>query len=365
MLNTIFIIGAFQSFFFAAILLAKKQNPLPNRFMGLWLGVLGLAFIEYWITNSGFYLNFPFLAGIFSGAPLVYGPLFFLYVFHLLNPQKQWNWKQMWHLLPVFLYYLTGLLTFFAEGREEKLAIMENIQRGEPLTIIFVWGIIKAFHGFFYTAYIVHYLRQFELQALNRFSNPDHLRIKWLRILAYCLTAIYAFAILNNGLVFFFEINIEVILGICSAALILGGSYFAIKQQALFKPEEWKVNPVDQADHASPVHELKASVSEYMQREKPYLNPNFTLQQFSEGLDIPAKQLSGILNQGFGVNFFTFVNQYRVEEVIERMNDPKNDHLTLLGIAYDCGFNSKTTFNTVFRKLVGMTPSQFKKSLIR
>ena len=363
MLNTIFIIGAFQSFFFAFILLAKKQNPLPNRFMGLWLLVLCLSFVEYWITNTGFYLQYPYLAGIISGAPLVYGPFFFLYVYYLLNPQRKWDWKQWWHFLPVILYYLTGLASFFSVGAEEKIAIMEQIRQGEPPMVIFVWGIIKGIHGFLYMAYVVRYLGNFEQQAFNRFSNPDHLRIKWLKILAYCLLAIYGLAILNNALVLFWGINVEFILGLCAAILILGGSYFAIKQQTLFKTEEWKVRASDSSEIGLPTQELKLRVSEYMDQEKPYLNPDFNMQQFAAGIEIPTKQLSAILNQGFGVNFFTFVNQYRVEEVISRMKDPKNDHLTLLGIAYDCGFNSKTTFNTVFRKLTGQTPSKFKKSL--
>ena len=331
--------------------------------MGLWLIVLGLAFIEYGINVSGLYLQYPHLAGLFSGAPLVYGPFFFLYVFYLLNPEKKWEWIQLWHFLPVCLYYLTGIATFFAVSGDEKLSIMENIQKGEPPAVIFIWGIIKAFHGFLYMAYMVWYLRQFEKQALNRFSNPDSIRIKWLKTLSYCLMAIYGLAILNNVLVFFFELNIEFILGICSMLLILVGSYFAIKQQTLFKPEEWKIKAANQADIEVSVRDLKGQIREYMDQEKPFLNPDFSLGQFSDELGIPAKQLSSILNQGFGVNFFTFVNQYRVEEVISKMKNPENDHLTLLGIAYDCGFNSKTTFNTVFRKMVGETPSKFKKSL--
>ena len=97
--------------------------------------------------------------------------------------------------------------------------------------------------------------------------------------------------------------------------------------------------------------------------QKPYLDPNLTLNALAQNLGIPAHHLSQIINQFEGQNFNDFVNKYRVEEFIDRASQVS--YLSFLGIALDSGFNSKSTFNTVFKKHKGQTPSQYMTSLLR
>jgi YesN/AraC family two-component response regulator len=98
-----------------------------------------------------------------------------------------------------------------------------------------------------------------------------------------------------------------------------------------------------------------------MEQEKPYINSDLTLTQLAEMLSISPHNLSEILNTQINQNFFDFVNQYRVEEVKKALTDPGNQHLTVLAIGFDAGFNSKTSFNTIFKKYTNMTPSEFRK----
>ncbi len=364
MLATIFIIGAFQSFFFAVVLLSKRQNHLANRYMGLWLAALGLSFVESWVTASGVYREYPHLSGVFSGVPLLHGPFFWLYTYHLLNPQRAWRPRQLVHFLPASVYYLTGLGSFFFLTGEEKVALMDALVRGSVPPVLFVWGILKTLHGLGYMAWILHYIRGYEGRVLDRFSNPEKLRVKWLKALGMALLGIYLFALLNIFVVQLLQVNLEFILGLLSAVLILAGGYLAMRQGALFRPDEWPRLEADRdANRAAFSGKTKEKIRALMERERLYLDPDLTLQQLADRLDISPKELSKTLNQGFGVNFFTFVNRYRVEEVIRQMKDPANDHLSLLGIAFQSGFNSKTTFNTVFKKVLGKTPSQFKAEL--
>ena len=101
-----------------------------------------------------------------------------------------------------------------------------------------------------------------------------------------------------------------------------------------------------------------------MSTSKPFLDSELTLPQLAKELNISSHSLSQILNDRLGYNFFDFINQYRVEEVKARLDDPKFENLTLLGIALDSGFNSKSAFNRVFKSFTGLTPSQYKSSSI-
>jgi AraC-like DNA-binding protein len=101
----------------------------------------------------------------------------------------------------------------------------------------------------------------------------------------------------------------------------------------------------------------------YVTEEKPYLNPELSLKLLADLIDIHPNQLSWLLNESIGKNFNDFINHYRVEAFKSLSNDPKNSHITLMGLAYDSGFNSKTVFNTYFKKETGLTPKQFLKTI--
>jgi AraC-like DNA-binding protein len=99
----------------------------------------------------------------------------------------------------------------------------------------------------------------------------------------------------------------------------------------------------------------------HMETEKPYVDGELTLPKLAERLSIPAPHLSQIINERLQQNFFDFVNTYRVEEAKRRLLDPAKQHYSVLAIAEEVGFNSKSSFNAVFKKHVQMTPSEFRK----
>jgi len=108
-----------------------------------------------------------------------------------------------------------------------------------------------------------------------------------------------------------------------------------------------------------------AQLTQLMSTDKPYLNPNLTLRDLAEMLGIPPNQLSQLLNEGFDQNFAEFVNSYRLEMFKSKVADPNQRHLTILVLAYESGFNSKTVFNTFFNKMMGQTPKAYWKSVVQ
>ena len=104
-----------------------------------------------------------------------------------------------------------------------------------------------------------------------------------------------------------------------------------------------------------------ARLLKHLEQQQPYLNPDLSLRTLAEQIGIHPNQLSWVLNESIGKNFNEFVNQYRVEAFKKLAKDPTKANITLIGLAFECGFNSKTVFNTYFKKETGMTPKEFLK----
>ncbi len=111
------------------------------------------------------------------------------------------------------------------------------------------------------------------------------------------------------------------------------------------------------------INKYKADLISSMEKDKLYLNAKLSIQDVAEKLNIPRQYISEVLNEHMHTNFQDFINQYRVEEFINRLKNDQNNHFTLLAIATEVGFNSKSSFNAVFLKFKGLTPTQFKKNL--
>jgi AraC-like DNA-binding protein len=100
---------------------------------------------------------------------------------------------------------------------------------------------------------------------------------------------------------------------------------------------------------------------EYVKENKPYLNPELTLDQLASQLSLRPRVLSKVINEELGQNFYDFINRNRIEEASLLLNNPKDRKITVLEVLYEVGFNSKSSFNTLFKKYTGLTPSEFKK----
>lgn len=150
-------------------------------------------------------------------------------------------------------------------------------------------------------------------------------------------------------------------------------SYFGIKQTYLFnthislaeeenndesEPQKEKYKNSNLSEEIKT--EYIQQILDFMNSERPHLNPELTIQDLSKQMNITRHHLTEILNNDLGKNFFNFVNEYRVEEVKKRLLNPKFEHLTIVAIAFDSGFNSKSTFNSIFKQQTGQTPSKWR-----
>jgi AraC-like DNA-binding protein len=227
-----------------------------------------------------------------------------------------------------------------------------------------------------YAIWGIALINRYQQLLKTYFSKTDTIDLKWLKFVQVsaliCYAAISGLYIISSALGVLSYNAIQVIGYALASGLILVLGFFGLKQGNIFVSVPEKFDMQKALDFPEPMDALKSDeenfvhqLLSYTKNEKPYQNPDLTLAGLSDELKVSPEYLSGILNGRLGLNFFDFVNRYRVEDFKDQCKDPKNKNITLIGLAYNSGFNSKATFNRVFKKMVGCTPSEYLRKIAK
>ena len=218
--------------------------------------------------------------------------------------------------------------------------------------------------------------KKHDINIFNNYSSTDEIDLGWLRKLVIVFgivwTALIIITVIHHVFNLFSMVFCTDSLFLTLSVFVILIGYFGLKQKFIFENELEQEQPVLAEEKMKysgstlkddEATEYTEQLAEYMLTEKPYLNPELTLTELASQIDISTHHLSQIINEQFKQNFFEYINQFRVEEVKTRINNPKFENYSLLGIALDSGFNSKSSFNRIFKKFTNQTPSQFKSAL--
>ncbi|WP_228530383.1 helix-turn-helix domain-containing protein [Tamlana sp. I1] len=196
-------------------------------------------------------------------------------------------------------------------------------------------------------------------------SNTSEINLNWIEYIIISLFVLSIFIGVYN--ILFVDADLNLFANIVSFVIIIFVAYNALKQKEIFIIKDNQIT-ADDSDISKrklisdqDLDALKTKLLQLMESQKPYLDPELNLVKLAQQINIPAHQLSYVINSGFNENFFMFVNRYRVEKVKELLLSEEKNHLSIMGIAFEAGFNSKTSFNTTFKKISSQTPSEFKK----
>ncbi|HLS30661.1 MAG TPA: AraC family transcriptional regulator [Flavobacteriaceae bacterium] len=371
----IYFIASFNAFFFLALLLQKKAKQLHDRILIYWLLYLGIATATYALSIDFFPESHLLASGIIA-LFLLHGPFLYLYVSALTLNQKKFKSKRLWHFIPFVGFVLYLLIASNFPSYSEGIRV-DHLTEGvaEPPVLFNFFLIITALSGpiYFYLAYDKFRQNQYSPEFSDKEENLEWLK-KLIPIFGIVWTVLIIIAVIHHVFhLFSMEFCTNGLFLSLSVFIILIG-YFGLKQKEVFinyateepekeVPEEPEIKYAATKMEGEELQKCCNIVGSYMKANKPYLESDLTLPKLAEELDLSTHHLSQVINEMHGKNFFNFINKYRVAEVKRKIQDPEFQNYSLLGIAYESGFNSKSAFNRVFKNVTGMTPSEYRRSL--
>lgn len=369
----IFLIAVFNALLFVVFLLQKKPRFLYDNILIGWLTFLSVFIGTYAFYSHELFTHFRLLSISLVSLFLLHGPFLFFYVRALVSGRQKFPGYDLSHLLPFVLFNLYILVCSFDPPAAERLNI-ERLSNGfNPPILFLLFLVLTALSGTVYFILTLHLFRKFDIRIFNTYSSLAGIDLKWLRLLVIIFgiawTILICITMIHHVFNMFSMIFCTDGLFLSLSAFVILIGYFGLKQKIIFAQGEISVpenGPIPMTKYAGsrltdPEAKLYAEkLLTLMSSSKPYLNPELNLSQLAGNLGISSHFLSQVINEKFGSNFFDFINEYRVEEFKLKLSDSKYSCFSLLGIALECGFNSKSAFNRIFKQKTGLTPSQFK-----
>ncbi len=372
-----YLIGAAQGILFSIGLFARPDNSVSNKLLGTWLLCASTQLVMLFLFEREAYLSFPHIIGITRAFPFLYGPFFYLYTRSLTRGEIHLAGKQYLHFLPFVLFALYLVIFLVNNTGEFKIAFHQGRVEGHLASVVDLANWAFVIHGFVYIYFTLRLLQEHRRTINAYFSNTDKIRLKWLNTLAFwqILTWVILFVIIylaiGEGVQFSFTPNAPVFLSVVIQLCIIG--YFGQRQPVIFNEDSiQEANPIAVKIAAkydrsaltdTEADEIVQRLATVMGKEKLYLDSELTLSQLANHLGISKHNLSEAINARLRLNFYDCVNRYRVEEVKQLISDQEYSHFTLLAIAEEAGFKTKSTFNAMFKKFTGMTPSAYRKHI--
>jgi len=368
----LFGLGAFQSFVFSVLLLAKKENKQADKFLSAFFFMAALYFLITYSYRFSIWREFPDIMIIYTLIFLSYGPLLLFYVKSILG--NRITLKQIIpHLIPIVIVLIIIMPFFFMEYDKKLLCFTEKFII-LPLSIS-IGTFLQYISSPIYFGWILIILKRHRLYVKNTFSYDENINLNWMYILLIGGISIWMIECLNVIALNFTDLEFPVMwntsfyIKLSFLIFIMFMGYYGINQGGIFSKmpsrEQTKYTSKEKAKLVSDDSAINyiEELTNYMRNEKAYLNNELRIQDISISLKIPIHVLSYIINSELNQNFYDFINSYRIKEVKNRLHNPEYNNLTIIAIAIDCGFNSKATFNRLFKQYEGVTPSQFRKNI--
>lgn len=370
-MEEILYIGIAQTLFSGILIAAKKPRMLANQVLSAWLLIICAEMILMLINETLFEL-YPVKI-----LPYIYGPLLLLYAKWMTTENPSFNRRYLWHFTP-FLIFMVAALIYIDEN------VMHGtdgfLVRDRFVSFRIVYGItfFISITAYSTATFVVIKRHKQHLKEFVSYSS-EKITLQWLVGLSITFYTGYVVMFIFGGvdiLVGFMPFDPYEISFISLTLLTFLFGVFGFHQPSIFeelvKQEHRLEIPLLEKDTTKyqrsglkkkDAVDLVNKIRKYMVIEKPYLDRELTIYDLSNQLKISRHILSEVINEHMGMNFYNLVNEYRIKEVKDRMNSDEYRNLTILAIAFDSGFNSKSSFNTIFKEKTGQTPSEYLAAL--
>ncbi|TDO29239.1 AraC family transcriptional regulator [Sediminibacterium goheungense] len=382
------------------LLISKKGKSLADRILLIWLIIIGCQLLLYALSLQTITIhNIHWLLGTSIPFPLLHGPMLYLYTAATTHMLPRRRYLLLFHFLPA----LIGILLFtpvFLLSANEKMAFIAQ-PANEYKTANFIRIVLLQVSGFVYVLWCLFLLRRHTTNIRQEFSYEEKINLNWLRYFIYGLAAVWIIIVCTRNDYYIFQ---TVVLFI----VFLG--YFGIRQVGIFTTARQAHHNMVIENHWQPAIAVEKGIGEdvdtsantnapqiqqeddaterlprkkyansgvtaemameihkrlvyCMGTEKLFTEPDLSLYMLSQKIKVHPNYLSQVINEKEGKTFFEYINALRIEEFKRLVALPESKKFTIISLAYDCGFNSKSSFNKNFRKVTGLSPSDYLQSI--
>jgi AraC-like DNA-binding protein len=369
----ILIAGAAFLLLYLILINLKKVNIAGNRwFAGFVFCLLVLTNITVLVDSKTISEESILTEGVITFIFLI-APVFYLSIQYFIKPNRKWKRRQYFHFGLSFLYLFLFMLAILLEAEttkdvEASQSTMDNAN--------YLMCSILCIQVFFYCAMGYKNIIKHQKNILLHRSSIENINLGWLKKISIAVSIMGFFWVIDilfqlSENYFLFDLFTSLLV----LFIVMYITYYWLQQEEIhpYTAEEKKnINTIIKEANIDNEHkkklisdesleQIKTELLVLMESEKPFLDSDVSLIKLAEKINISAHLLSYVINNGFNQNFFQFINGYRIKEAQKLILDSNKNHLSLLGIGFEVGFNSKTVFNTTFKKVTGKTPSEFKK----
>jgi AraC-like DNA-binding protein len=384
------LVGAFQGFLLAGVLAAHRTNRTANRLLAVLVATFTVYLIQEVYYKTGLVRTYPHFFGFSYPLPWVFGPLVYLYAVAASDRTWRFQARHALHLVPAIAVIVICLPIYMMSG-PDKIALFDRLAVADFPTVLTVLNPSKYISGLSYSAATVLYLRQHRRRIENTYSSTERVNLLWLIWLSAGGAAIWLLATVIDvaGVIPpSLQADSDDVVPVAIAVLVYGIGYMGLRQPEIFRydtpapssPVQLSVSIAEPsgvaAERTEPQPEryersglrdaeanaLKGALLTLMNKERPYRDPDLTLPDLAGRLNTTPHKLSEVLNSEMSQTFYDFINSYRVDDVRRRLAKSESKNLNLLRLAMDAGFASKSTFNQVFKKQTGQTPSTYRRA---
>ncbi len=376
-LNGIAMMAVFVSLLLAFFLLTvKTKNKLANRLFAWFLILTAFDLSGFFIYDYIYnYLNFEIFRWTVC---LLIMPLFYLYVLAVCYTDFRLKLKHLLHTIPFLIINLVLVpRLYLSNGAGKKYFFEHHNQMFE----MYFFQVLIEVQYLFYIISVFIILKKYKEIYLENYTNPSTSTYKWLFQMTVVFFSAHTFVVFKNLLrytncneVFLWA---NVIVGMVAFFVTCWFVLKALNYPELFRGIDSKL-PL--AKDIVPKSEIDTNIDEssnnqdtiittqivllkkYMMDQEPYLDPSLTIQDLANQINIPVRELSVLINLHMNQHFFDFVNEYRIQKAMTILKNQSKHHLTILEILYEVGFNSKSSFNTSFKKYTQLTPTVYRNN---
>jgi AraC-like DNA-binding protein len=373
--NIFVLLGSIQGFIMAGVFLfSKKLNRKSNFFLALLLLSFSMVNMANCLWDMGFSKQEPLLSHLPLNWTLLIPFALYFFIKHLINPEYKLSAKEYLLTVPFAIQITQKLLQLYLHFANPHL-----LKQWQPYFTLLIKSleVIAIVYCVVVFAISIRNITRFEKLLQNQFAEIERRSLLWIKnillkvalLLALWIVP-YVFAAINetnaNQYMYPLWIGMTVVVYWLAWSMFSRRDLFEYTPPQILEPAETpstsEAQIIKEKTNLEKWEQHYAELTRLMEEENLYLDFDISMSSLAEKMQLSNGYLSQIINQKTGLNFYDYINQYRVAEVKRRLKHPAFTHLSIYGLAMDCGFKSKSTFNSVFKKMTGLTPTEYRKN---